>query len=196
MKKSMKKFMIACAAVSTVAVAAGMSAMAADISDKYDATNNSIVLSVPADADEGTQATVLVVPTDKKAAVADADILYINQGEVGANNKEGTVLLRGDSLADGTYSALVGYYKGDTFTIQEDTFTIGEAAPEYIKGDANQDNKVNVRDASTIVQYVLGNKDLSGTAFLAADVTSPVGTVNLRDASRIVQFVLGNVAEL
>jgi len=191
MKKSMKKFMIACAAVSSIAIAAGMSAMAADISANYSADNNSIPVATPDGAADGTQMTVLVVPTDKKAAVTDADILYINQAAKG--ELPATALLKGESLADGTYSVLVGYYDAaGAFAIAEDTFTIGEAAPEYTLGDVDDNGKINAADASKVISHALKKAILNETQQLAADVDKNE-KINAADASKIISFALKKI---
>lgn len=151
MKRSMKKFMVTCAAVSAIAAVASVSAMAAD----YTADNNSVAYTVPT-PDTDTQMTVLVVP--KGAEVTDDNIYYIDQdGELSGN-----ALLKGTELADGTYVVKVGYYKDGTFTIAEDEFTVGEKPenpdkPTYTLGDVNSDEVIDSQDSLLILEYEVGN---------------------------------------
>jgi len=201
MKKSMKKFMIACAAVSSIAIAAGMSAMAADISANYSADNNSIPVATPDGAADGTQMTVLVVPSDKKAAVTDADILYINQAAKG--ELPATALLKGESLADGTYSVLVGYYNAEnTFSIAEDTFTIGSAGGEgtdVLVGDVNVDTRITSGDAGEILTFIADEDGIDeGTvAWYAAAFSNALNDTRITsgDAGEILTYIADEFSE-
>ena len=187
MKKSMKKFMIACAAVSAMTVAAGMSAMAAD----YTAENNSVAYAVPT-ADAGTQMTVLVIPKDKETNVTDEDILYINQDAVGGA-VNGTALLKGDSLADGTYLVKVGYYADGTFKIADDEFTIGSepSGTEILVGDVDLNNKITASDASAVLTYIATEAGIEeGTkAFQAAAKSDNNNKITASDASAILTYI-------
>ena len=190
MKKSMKKFMVACAAASAIAVAAGMSAMAAEVT--YDAENNSAPITVPADAAAGTQKTVLVIPETAKNNVTDNDILYIDQGETLPAN----ALLKAGTLAEGKYLVMVGYYKeGGEFAISDDYFTIGSdvpPAPEYTLGDVNADTEIDSQDALIILEYEVGNTNLTDVQKLAAD-TNKDNDYDSQDALLILEYEVGNI---
>ena len=60
---------------------------------------------------------------------------------------------------------------------------------DYILGDANGDGKVNIVDASAVINYVLG-KSPAKFVIKAADVNCS-GSVNIADASGIINIVLG-----
>ncbi len=80
----------------------------------------------------------------------------------------------------------------------EDNATIGmpsnpivlKIKPPYTLGDVNGDDKINVSDASAIVDYVLNPASVT-INLDAADVTGD-SKVNVSDASKIVDYVLGN----
>ena len=202
MKKSMKKFMVACAAASAIAVAAGMSAMAAEVT--YNAENNSAPITVPADAAAGPQKTVLVIPETAKNNVTDNNILYIDQGET----LPADALLKAGTLADGKYLVMVGYYKADnTFAISEDYFTIGGGAPggdpsethEVLMGDVTKpDGIINSMDAQQVLKYaVTGSAAFASNPdkLIAADVAKPT-VINSMDAQQILKYsVTGGPAQ-
>lgn len=187
MKKSMKKFIVACAAVSAITVAAGVSAMAAT----YTADNNSVQFNNVPDADAGSQKTVLVIPADKKGNVAEEDILYINQDAALAD----TALLKGtEALGDGNYVVMVGYYKDGAFAISEDPFTIGDAPEthEVLIGNVTSgDSLINATDGSQVLRYAADltvpfaeDKD----KVIAANVTKGDTIVNATDGNQILRY--------
>lgn len=184
MKRSIKKFMVTCAAVSAIAAVASVSAMAAD----YTADNNSVAYTVPT-PDAETQMTVLVVP--KGAEVTDDNIYYIDQD----GTLSGSALLKGTELADGTYVVKVGYYKDGEFSIAEDEFVVGETSenpvqPTYKLGDVNSDGKVDVTDALLVAQKAVGMKEFDETQMAAADVNKDK-KVDVTDALLIAQKAVG-----
>ena len=75
---------------------------------------------------------------------------------------------------------------------------IGEASAPHgfdmdnnvLPGDADDNGKINILDASLIVDYVL-NPAVEGINLDAADIDNN-GKVNILDASAIVDVVLGN----
>lgn len=198
MKKSMKKFMVACAAVSAITVAAGMSAMAAAT---YDSATNVAAYDLPEAAD-GTQMTVLVVNKDKVGNVADDDILYINQDVKGGTGVDGTAELKAveGGLADGTYVALVGYYNADgAFAIKTDNeFTIGNVNPpvsdthDVLLGDVIVDGSIDTGDAQQILrQAVKKDADFAKTSdgMIAGDVIVD-GSIDTGDAQQVLSYAV------
>lgn len=183
MKKSMKKFIVACAAVSAITAAAGMSAMAAE----YNAENNSVAITVPAEAAVDTQKTILVIPQDKETSVTDADIYYINQdADLGT-----TALLKGDSLADGTYVVKIGYYKADgTFAIANDSFTVGNDTPvkTILIGDVDLNKRITTNDASKILAHTSKVETLTGDPEIAARKCDGNERITANDASEILKY--------
>lgn len=59
-----------------------------------------------------------------------------------------------------------------------------------IKGDANEDGVVNVRDATMILKHTAGIVTLSGTAFKNADMNGD-NMVNTRDATAVLKKIAG-----
>lgn len=187
MKKSMKKFIVACAAVSAITVAAGISAMAAE----YTEADNSVKFTVPA-GDADSQKTVLVIPKDKKGSVKDEDILYIDQDAA----LKDTALLKGTELPKGDYLVMVGYYNNNTFTISEEVFNVGgggDVPPvvEYTLGDVNDDGVIDPADALLVLKYYIG-EDLTETQQLAADVTKDE-LIDPADALQILKYYVGDI---
>ena len=182
----MKKFIVACAAVSAITVAAGMSAMAAA---QYDSENNAVTFDLPS-AKEGTQETILVIPKDKETNITDGDILYINQ-DADLSNR---ALLKGTSLEDGTYIVKIGYYDADNefriFDNQE--FKVGSDTPEptYTLGDVNADDSINVTDVLWTAQAGAGTRELTADQFKAADVNLD-SQINVTDVLWIAQAAAG-----
>jgi hypothetical protein len=186
MKRSMKKFMVACAAVSAMTVAAGMSAMAAT----YDEATNTATYALP-DAAENTQMTVLVIPKDAQGNVGDEDILYINQDAQGGTGVDGTAELKGTKLDDGTYLVMVGYYvDSDNFKIAEDTFTVGDAKEKrtVMVGDANLSNTITAADATLILKHTGKVQTLEGDALIAAARSNGNDSVTTADATAVVKY--------
>lgn len=69
-------------------------------------------------------------------------------------------------------------------TTQETTAPIVTEPVNYLYGDANLDNIVNVKDATLIQKYVAKSADLSEKALIQANVTGD-SAVNVRDATAI-----------
>ena len=182
MKRSIKKFVVTCAAVSAVAAVTSASAMAAD----YTAENNSVTFSVPT-PDADTQMTALVMP--KGAEVTGENIYYIDQN-IGAVS--GNALLKGESLADGTYVVKVGYYVGGEFAISEEEFVVGEIETlrEILLGDVANPAGINAIDAQQVLKYsATGEATFASDTdkLIAADVAKPTG-INTVDAQQILKY--------
>lgn len=185
MKRSMKKFMTTCAAVTAIAAVASVSAMAAE----YTAETNSATYAVPT-PDQDTQMTVIVVPEDKVDAITDEDIYYINQD----GTLSGNALLKGTELADGTYVVRVGYYEGGEFKIAEEKFTVGDVIVNppvgtTVKvGDADQNNRISTNDAAKVLSHTSKLETLEGLAFKAAALSDNNDRISTNDAAEILKF--------
>lgn len=66
--------------------------------------------------------------------------------------------------------------------------TTTEPAEEYMYGDADLDNKVTVKDATTVQKYAASMLTLEGKAFIQANVSGDKA-VNVRDATYIQKYV-------
>ena len=197
MKNSIKKFVVACAAVAAVSVAASFSAMAyTDLGTvTYDETANSATITMPANVTG--EATVLVLNAELTDGINDSNILYVNQETGGDFDKSGTdtevLKLKGTSkLADGTYYVYVGYDNGSGFAIAEGKFTVGNVTPptpDYTKGDVNNDGAINSTDAVAIINNFVdaATYPFTDTQKLAADVSGD-GAINSTDAVGIINY--------
>ncbi len=61
---------------------------------------------------------------------------------------------------------------------------------DFVLGDADGDGEVSVMDASLIQMFLVGKKDITGTAALAADADKD-GEISVMDASLIQMFLVG-----
>ncbi|MBP1535957.1 MAG: hypothetical protein IK999_17830 [Ruminococcus sp.] len=68
--------------------------------------------------------------------------------------------------------------------------TYTEADPEYIKGDANGDNEINVTDIAMIAAHIKGIKPLVDVRFIASDVNGD-GMLNVTDIALIASHIKG-----
>ena len=156
----MKKI-IACMSL-VFALSAGATALAVqlDTSQVYDSSNNSLSVS-------GSGATNMNTVLITK----DADILFADQNDDTFSGVT-SFLLKGDSLAPGTYTVKMNNAKGTALTTNE--FTISDEPPKEIGISAEafkytkQDSQGNpVYDTGFIVK----NEDLSNIHYVA--VTNP-----------------------
>lgn len=67
---------------------------------------------------------------------------------------------------------------------------VSSTAAEILYGDANNDSKINSSDALAILNYSVGNSELSEDAFVRADVNAD-GKVNSSDAIDVLKFSVG-----
>ena len=61
----------------------------------------------------------------------------------------------------------------------------------YNPGDANLDSIVDVLDLVVIINYILGNGDLSTIQFFASDLNED-GIINIQDIILIINIILNN----
>ncbi len=67
--------------------------------------------------------------------------------------------------------------------------------PEILYGDVNGDGKVNAKDATAILKYVVGRLNETEINLLAADVNGDT-KVNAKDATAILKFIVGKLEAL
>lgn len=70
------------------------------------------------------------------------------------------------------------------------SFSYG-AKPTYTLGDVNDDGAINIKDASALLNYIVGKRELTENNLLAADVAAPKGAINVQDAARILNYIVG-----
>lgn len=196
MKKFTKLF-LSCAAMAAVTAAVATSAMAAapTLSATYEEANLNGELTLSVQGVTG-EVTLLVTQKDiAKDTIADADILYVDQetatdagaAEFGTDGKVGlrtNSTEAGKYLQDGTYNVYVGYTDGE-FKIAKNTFRIGKGG--IVIGNVNNDDKINLSDATAIVQHFAKIKLLPDDKIEAAYVNDD-DKINLSDATCIVKY--------
>lgn len=139
----------------------------------------------------GDQCLVFVLDDGTKTPNAE-NIVYIDQ--VGAS---------GDSVSFKIYpKSLV---KGKTYSVYVSTSNVANTGldpagtfkynTDFIRGDANMDDKVDYNDAISILKYLANKEQITETGLLAAKVTADPGAVSYKDAIQILQY-LANKATL
>lgn len=198
--KKFSKLFLSCAAVAAVTAAVATSAMAAgEISAKYtpaDATHETATLTIDASGYTAAQKTLLVLKPGKTletVKVSEGDVLQIDQQD---GNDTITVALPKD-LADGKYTV----YMGGDGQVYSTNFKVGNASSVLV-GDVNQDTKINLSDATGVVQHAMKvNAITDADALIAADANDD-SKINLSDATCIVKYSvkmtdgIGNVGQL
>lgn len=197
--KKFSKLFLSCAAVAAVTAAVATSAMAAGISATYapaDATHETATLTIDASGYTAAQKTLLVLKPGKTletVKVSEGDVLQIDQQD---GNDTITVALPKD-LADGKYTV----YMGGDGQVYSTNFKVGNASSVLV-GDVNQDTKINLSDATGVVQHAMKVKAITDAdALIAADANDD-SKINLSDATCIGKYSvkmtdgIGNVGQL
>ena len=197
--KKFSKLFLSCAAVAAVTAAVATSAMEAGISATYapaDATHETATLTIDASGYTAAQKTLLVLKPGKTletVKVSEGDVLQIDQQD---GNDTITVALPKD-LADGKYTV----YMGGDGQVYSTNFKVGNASSVLV-GDVNQDTKINLSDATGVVQHAMKVKAITDAdALIAADANDD-SKINLSDATCIVKYSvkmtdgIGNVGQL
>ena len=193
--KKFSKLFLSCAAVAAVTAAVATSAMAAgEISATYTpaetgATTASLKITTKYTAD---QKTLLIVPSSVSLDKVTADdVVQIDQ-----NAEIVDVALPAD-LKDGKYTV----YMGGDGQVYSTNFKVGNASSVLV-GDVNQDTKINLSDATGVVQHAMKVKAITDAdALIAADANDD-SKINLSDATCIVKYSvkmtdgIGNVGQL
>ena len=66
--------------------------------------------------------------------------------------------------------------------------------PEYAAGDVNQDGKINMKDARTVLKAAVGSEALNDEQKKLGDVDED-GKVGMKDARLILKYAVGSIAE-
>lgn len=194
--KKFSKLFLSCAAVAAVTAAVATSAMAAGgISATYTAAGENETtakLTIDASGYTADQKTLLIVPSSVSLdKVTAGDVVQIDQ-----NAEIVDVVLPAD-LKDGTYTV----YMGGDGQVYSTNFKVGNASSVLV-GDVNQDTKINLLDATGVVQHAMKVKAITDAdALIAADANDD-SKINLSDATCIVKYSvkmtdgIGNVGQL
>lgn len=194
--KKFSKLFLSCAAVAAVTAAVATSAMAAgEISATYTAAGENETtakLTIDASGYTADQKTLLIVPSSVSLdKVTAGDVVQIDQ-----NAEIVDVVLPAD-LKDGKYTV----YMGGDGQVYSTNFNVGNVSSVLI-GDVNQDTKINLSDATGVVQHAMKVKAITDAdALIAADANGD-SKINLSDATCIVKYSvkmtdgIGNVGQL
>lgn len=68
-----------------------------------------------------------------------------------------------------------------------------EAQAPYTLGDVNNDTKIDISDAALVLNHIVKNTVLTGTAFSAADVADARGMLDISDAAKILNYIVKNI---
>jgi hypothetical protein len=204
--KNLKKVLAVMTAVT--AMAASTSAFAANIAEvkggvtgTYAEGKLSVTTPAAADTTKGDM-TLLVLTEGALAdeAVADGEILYIDQGTAGfAGLGLKTDVLGAVTAADG-HIIKVGYYDADgNFAIAQGYIKVSEDKPavEYINlqlGDcADLNGTVDVSDVTAAVKHILGSPKLTGNYLIVGNADQDSnGAIDVSDVTAIVKHILGS----
>lgn len=193
--KKFSKLFLSCAAVAAVTAAVATSAMAAgEVSATYTpaadgATTASLKITTNYTAD---QKTLLIVPSSVTLDKVSADdVVQIDQ------NADIVDVVLPANLKDGKYTV----YMGGDGQVYSTNFNVGNVSSVLI-GDVNQDTKINLSDATGVVQHAMKVKAITDAdALIAADANDD-SKINLSDATCIVKYSvkmtdgIGNVGQL
>lgn len=194
--KKFSKLFLSCAAVAAVTAAVATSAMAAgEISATYTAAGENETtakLTIDASGYTADQKTLLIVPSSVSLDKVTADdVVQIDQKAEIVD-----VVLPAD-LKDGKYTV----YMGGDGQVYSTNFKVGNASSVLV-GDVNQDTKINLSDATGVVQHAMKVKAITDAdALIAADANDD-SKINLSDATCIVKYSvkmtdgIGNVGQL
>ena len=101
-----------------------------------------------------------------------------------AEQKALTLYITSDKEGFSTIKISMGYAPAGSYEVQP-----------YTLGDVNQDQTIDIKDATMILNHVVGNTELTSTKFLAADVVKD-DVVDVKDATKILNLVVGNITSL
>lgn len=143
------------------------------------------------------EATILVVNNDASlAALANTDIVYIDQLTVAEDGTVTFTLDASNAVANEAGEKIVDIYCGYTnMDVAAGPLTKADVlinpvdAPEYIYGDANGDGEVTGDDALTILKIALGETYTGPIEVVDVDCNK---VVEGADALMTLKFVLGD----
>ncbi len=205
MKKSIKRFLSACAVMTALTAVSALSVSAAgDVTAKEDTgkTAIEITLSDAAKNELKGQVTVLVFKGDSTVAVPTEDqIVYLDQKAQADGDFVFAKVLPylGETttpMADGdTYTVRISKTGGVTEKgFYETTFKVGDKSTDIKYGDVTGEGDVDGEDAAQILLNYLEKITFTDEQKIAADVTGE-GDVDGEDAAMILLYYLEKISE-
>ena len=150
---------------------------------------NAVKFEVKAENLTENQQYLLLVLKGEGVPTAD-NIAYIDQMAATETGVDFTAYPK--ELTKGTYYVyLVG---GGTAFAQSQVASF-EYDKKYTLGDVNEDGKININDALSLLNYLAMKGNLSETGLLAADVDKD-GKVNINDALKLLNFLAKKIPTL
>lgn len=195
MKKVFKKTVAILALLGMVSC----SAMAADPIEVY--KDDSTVTVKVTSLESGEETSLLVTKGNATISEAFSDTTKVQHIDQVAADADGVSTFTFTYSGDGSLTVYSGYATmastADPYKIVVDESTPPLTGNDYTLGDVNGDEKINVSDATAIVQYILNrtpfyNADGSEVyekGLEAANVNKDTA-VNVSDATSIVQYIL------
>lgn len=182
MKKSLTKLIASCAAVAAVSTAMAVSASAAT----YE--NGTLTPGITSAAEAGKQATVLVYKADSADAEATAEnIVYIDQA---AKTEDLWKTISVTFEDDAKYVIKMG---GEGAAVASEVY--GASNVVTGSGDIDGDGVIDVMDAVSVVNYIMGTETFTDDQKAIAD-TNEDGVVDVMDAVNLVSYITGAISEL
>lgn len=134
----------------------------------------------------GEYSLALLLQQDDNAYPTEKNLYYIDQKTIEAG--EATFSIIPKAMTDGaTYNVYVSTNGENGSLTKVASFQYGPK-PEYLVGDANLDNKVDVNDAVYVLRYVANLIDLGTTEMKAADANRD-SKVDVNDAVTLLRYV-------
>jgi hypothetical protein len=167
-----------------------------EVKTEYYEGSERLKVTYTGDFDDDEQILVLLVTGDELPSRSDT-ICYINQAAMVDGEVEFDVypLLPTDSTDMTLYitsskevvQVELKYAVDDTYMIYtEET---------YVSGDCDGSPGIDVQDAAAMLNHIVGNNELTGMNFLAADVTKD-GSVDINDATKLLNYIVMNITTL
>lgn len=134
----------------------------------------------------GNYSLALLLNQDGKEYPTEANLYYIDQKTIEAGKATFSIIPK--AMTDGaTYNVYVSTNGENGSLTKVASFQYG-TKPEYLVGDANLDNKIDVNDAVYVLRYVANLIDLGTTEMKAADANRD-SKVDVNDAVTLLRYV-------
>lgn len=147
---------------------------------------NAKKFSLTCEALTGDYSLVLLLNQDGTEYPTDTNLYYIDQKTIEEGKATFSIIPK--AMTDGaTYNVYVSTNGENGSLTKVASFQYGPK-PEYLVGDANLDNKVDVNDAVYVLRYVANLIDLGTTEMKAADANRD-SKVDVNDAVTLLRYV-------
>lgn len=148
---------------------------------------NAKKFSLTCEALTGDYSLVLLLNQDGNEYPTETNLYYIDQKTIEAGKATFSIIPKAMTTNGATYNVYVSTNGENGELTKVASFQYG-AKPEYLVGDANLDNKVDVNDAVYVLRYVANLIDLGTTEMKAADANRD-SKVDVNDAVTLLRYV-------